>query len=575
MVPEKFDRYEILGELGRGGMATVYRAHDPRFQRPVAIKVLPREFLHDPTFKARFEREAHTIASLEHPAIVPVYDFGEQHGQPYLVMRYMPGGSLSDRLKTGALSLRVTATIFSRLASALNRAHEAGVIHRDLKPQNVLFDQYDNAFLSDFGSAQIAESNTALTGDGIIGTPAYMSPEQAKGGVDLDGRSDIYAMGAILFEMLTGQQPYEADTPMGIAVKHITEPVPRILEVKADLPPGLELMITRAMAKNPNDRYRTPLAMAEALEGIANPTIESAPASEDTLAGDPVPQPVIIDQGSASMFPSAPVVSVDQPPQIPVAESVDPWYTPPEKKPVLSGGMLGVPWWIWIVGAVILVGGACGIVLIGGGTLAFLQGASNPSLADPPETFTVEFENMLLFEDDFSDSTSGWDRYADDDTFTDYSEGGYRIFVNTSESYSWANPYLQLTDVLIEVDARKLGGPNDNDFGVICRYKDIENFYFFVISSDGYYSINKYLNGNLEIVGREQYGESTAIRQGADFNEIQASCIGNNLELVVNGLSLFKAQDLDFPTGDVGLIAGTFEEPGTDILFENFRVYRP
>ena len=578
MIPEKIDRYEVIGELGRGGMATVYRAHDPRFQREVAIKVLPREFLHDPTFKARFEREAHTIAALEHPAIVPVYDFGEQNGQPYLVMRYMPGGSLSDRLKGGALTLRETAMILGRLASSLTRAHEAGVIHRDLKPQNILFDQYDNAFLSDFGSVQVAQSGTALTGDGIIGTPAYMSPEQAKGDQDLDGRSDIYALGAILFEMLTGKQPYDADTPMGVAVKHITEPVPRILEVKADLPPALEMMISRAMAKDPKDRYATPLTLSEAFDAVANPTVESSPVSDDTMAADLKVEPLIVEQET---LPDLPPSSSTEPEMIPAgitdpgSPEVDPWYSPPKTEPKKAGGWLGIAWWIWITGAVILGVGACGLVLIGGGTWAVLQGASNPTPSGSNPSPVAETGNAILFEDDFSDTSSGWDQYADEETVTDYAPGGYRIFVNTPESYSWANPYLQLTDVLIEVETRKLGGPDDNDFGVICRYQDVDNFYFFVISSDGFFSINKYVDGNLEIVGRDQYGESAAIRPGTGSNQIRASCKGDTLELVVNGSSLMSVQDADFPSGDVGLIAGTFSEPGADILFQNFKVFRP
>src|SRR5215510_10901853 len=144
MVPEKIGRYQIKSELGRGGMATVYRGYDPRFKREVAIKVLPREFLHDPTFRTRFEREAETIAALEHPAIVPVYDFGEDDGQLFLVMRYMGGGSLSDRLEKGPLPLPRTVDILERLAPALDKAHALGVVHRDLKSANILFDEDDN-----------------------------------------------------------------------------------------------------------------------------------------------------------------------------------------------------------------------------------------------------------------------------------------------------------------------------------------------------------------------------------------------------------------------------------------------
>ncbi len=199
---DRIGRYEIKAELGRGGMATVFHAYDPRFKRDVAVKVLPREFLHDLTFRERFEREAQTIAALEHQAIVPVYDFGEEEGQPYLVMRYMPGGSLADRLAQGALSIQGVAQILTRLAPALDKAHSQGIIHRDLKPANILFDDEDNPYLSDFGIAKLVEATAALTGSAIIGTPAYMSPEMAKG-EEVDGRSDVYGMAVLLFEMLT------------------------------------------------------------------------------------------------------------------------------------------------------------------------------------------------------------------------------------------------------------------------------------------------------------------------------------------------------------------------------------
>ncbi|MCP5096175.1 MAG: serine/threonine protein kinase, partial [Chloroflexi bacterium] len=228
MKPEKIDRYEIKSEVGRGGMASVYEAYDPRFERIVAVKVLPREFMHDPEFRARFTREAKVIASLEHPAIVPVYDFGEDNGQPFLVMRLMRGGSLTDRLAQGAIPFDETAVILKRLGSALDRAHSMGIVHRDLKPSNVLFDEYGDAYLADFGIVRVAASDDALTASGsLIGTPTYMSPEQVYGDKELDGRSDIYALGIILFQMLTGNTPYEADTPARMMMKHVMEPVPQ------------------------------------------------------------------------------------------------------------------------------------------------------------------------------------------------------------------------------------------------------------------------------------------------------------------------------------------------------------
>ena len=268
MSVERIGRYEIERELGRGGMAVVYLARDPAMKRQVAVKVLPRQFTHDPQFRTRFQREAEIIAALEHPHIVPIYDFGEHEDQPFIVMRYMPGGSLADRLKQGSLSVAEAGRIIAGLASALDEAHSKGVIHRDLKPGNILFDHHNEPFISDFGIAKLSEATAALTGTGIIGTPAYMSPEQARGDKHIDGRSDIYALGSILFEMLTGKQPYEADTPMGLAIKHITEPVPHILEARPDLPPACEMVITQVMAKSPSERFPTASALAAELSAL-------------------------------------------------------------------------------------------------------------------------------------------------------------------------------------------------------------------------------------------------------------------------------------------------------------------
>ena len=286
MEPLKFGRYVIKAELGRGGMATVYHAYDPRFEREVALKVLPREMLHDPQFRTRFEREAKTIAMLEHPAIVPVYDFGEEDGQPYFVMRFMTGGSLSDRMKKGPISVQEVASLFDRLASALDEAHAKGIIHRDLKPGNILFDQYGEPYVSDFGIAKITSGETNVTGSAIVGTPAYMSPEQAQG-EGIDGRSDIYGLGVILFELLTGQQPYHGDTPMSVVIKHITEQVPNILDVTPDLPPAIEAIIEKAMAKNREERFPTVRALADALGAVARGETPDLDNASKTMVASP------------------------------------------------------------------------------------------------------------------------------------------------------------------------------------------------------------------------------------------------------------------------------------------------
>src|SRR5512134_135626 len=271
MQPEKIGIYEIKSELGRGGMATVYRAYDSRFEREVAVKVLPQELLHaDPQFRLRFEREAKIIAQLEHSAIVPAYDVGEADGQPYFVMRYMNGGSLSERIKAGGLSLEDAARILGAIAPGLDEAHSKGIVHRDIKPSNILFDRRGNPYISDFGIAKLSQAQAgSVTGSAIIGTPAYMSPEQAQGS-GTDGRADIYALGIILFEMLTGQQPYEADTPMAVAIKHITDPVPHIRKINPRLPEGMEAIIQKAMAKDKSERFATAAEMTNALRDVAH-----------------------------------------------------------------------------------------------------------------------------------------------------------------------------------------------------------------------------------------------------------------------------------------------------------------
>ncbi len=309
-LPQTISRYQIRAPLGQGGMATVYRAFDPQFQREVAIKILPREFLDKEEFLVRFQREARTIAALEHPAIVPVYDFGEEGGQPFLVMRLMSGGSLKERLPAGvSLSLTEISRLFSRLAPALDYAHQKGVIHRDLKPGNILFDQLGEPYLADFGIARMANATTTITAGGVIGTPAYMSPEQGRGLKNIDYRSDIYALGAMLYEMLTGNVPYESDTPHGQIIRHITDPVPDVRREHPDLPEDCQAIIAQAMAKQPQGRYATVKDFSDDVSAVA--TGRSLPKRRATLMPEtppaqapnpPVPHPKKV----SSPPPSAP-----------------------------------------------------------------------------------------------------------------------------------------------------------------------------------------------------------------------------------------------------------------------------
>ncbi len=348
-------RYVIQGELGRGGMAVVYRARDPNFNREVAIKILPRDLMHDPSFKARFLREAQTIATLEHPAIVPVYDFGEQEGQPYLVMRLMPGGSLADRLKRGPIELPEALRIVGQLAPALDRAHQAGIVHRDLKPANILFDREENAYVADFGLAKIANSDVNLSATAVYGTPAYMSPEQAKGLKEIDGRADLYALGVVAYHMLAGRAPYEADTPIALALKHVMEPAPRLRSARPDLPEQADQVLQRAMAKDPRDRFAT----ASHLHAALAASLQTAPH----LPTDPNPSaPTVPDRPPAWGATSVPLAgaAVSAPAAgTPVAG------TPAGRSRAWLIGCVAVGLLATAIGAVVLIGG--GLFLSRGG----------------------------------------------------------------------------------------------------------------------------------------------------------------------------------------------------------------
>ncbi len=249
--------YQIVAPLGEGGMAAVYKAYHPAMDRYVALKILPRHLADDPHFVARFQQEARIIARLQHPHILPVHDFGEDDGYTYIVMPFVQGGTLANLMQGRPLPLRQILALISPLGDALDYAHAHGLIHRDVKPGNVLMDERGHCLLTDFGLAKIMEGSTKLTTTGsILGTPAYMSPEQGLG-KKLDGRSDIYSLGVILYEMATGRAPYDAETPMGIMIKHIGEPLPLPRALNPDLPEAVEHVIVKALAKDPEDRYQT------------------------------------------------------------------------------------------------------------------------------------------------------------------------------------------------------------------------------------------------------------------------------------------------------------------------------
>src|SRR5262245_30701820 len=251
------NRYEIQRGIARGGMAEVYLARDQLLDRPVAVKVLFAEYARDPSFVERFRREAQSAANLNHPNIVAIYDWGQERGTYFIVMEYVRGRSLRDVVQVnGPFSARRTAETGAEIAGALEFAHRNGVVHRDVKPGNVLLTADGDVKVTDFGNARAGTSEALTQTGAVMGTATYFSPEQAQGH-PVDGRSDVYSLGVVLYEMVTGQPPFVSESPVAVAYKHVREePLPPSTRTQ-NLPPDLERIILTAMAKDPDSRYQT------------------------------------------------------------------------------------------------------------------------------------------------------------------------------------------------------------------------------------------------------------------------------------------------------------------------------
>ncbi len=286
-----FGRYRLEELLGRGGMGEVWRAYDPVMHRMVALKVLPPNFAGDHVFEERFRREARSAAGLDEPHVVPIYDFGEIEGRLYVTMKLIRGKDLQQLLDDGPLEPARAVGIISQIASALHAAHEVKLVHRDVKPSNILVADDDFAYLIDFGIARAA-GETGLTSTGAtIGTWAYMAPERFRTG-KADARSDIYALACVLHQALTGQPPFPVNSLEQVAVAHMVEPPPAASPLREGIPQAIDQVITTGMAKDPDDRYSTTKELAEAARAaLSAPIRPPRPPTAPTARVEPVIQP--------------------------------------------------------------------------------------------------------------------------------------------------------------------------------------------------------------------------------------------------------------------------------------------
>lgn len=393
--------YRIISQIGEGGMATVYKAYQASMDRNVAIKVLPSQLANQKEFAGRFRQEARIIANLEHPHILPVFDSGESDGVSYLVMRYLEAGTLKEKMESHPLSLNEIDRIFTQLADALSYAHGRGVIHRDLKPSNALIDSQGNLFLTDFGIAKLLENTSHFTKtDTVMGTPAYISPEQAQGQV-VDRRSDIYSLGIILYEMVTGRVPYMADTPLAVIYKHVNAPLPLPSTLKPDLPPQIEQVILKALAKSPEDRFdsaaefitawKSALSIGETVQSVSGDVEKTMRYEDMNKKAGTVPPTVAMPKPGTSKRPS---------------------------RGVLIGCLVGIC-------AVFVIGGAAYYVL---NRDNFSSGTSDI----PPETFSIEVGDEVL-EGEPDAGAGVIEEVGAQDVYTFSAEPGGEVFIQFFE----------------------------------------------------------------------------------------------------------------------------------------------
>ena len=541
--------YRIIIQIGKGGMATVYKAYQPSVDRYVAIKVLPSRLAESKEFATRFQQEARIIAKLEHPHILPVFDYGESDGIAYFVMRYLEAGTLKEKMEAGRpLPLNEIDRIFNQLADALSYAHSHGIVHRDLKPANALIDSYGNIFLTDFGIAKLLESaSPRLTQtDAIMGTPAYISPEQAQA-QPVDQRSDIYSLGIILYEMVTGRVPFVADTPLAIIFKHVSDPLPLPSSIKPDIPASIEQVILKALAKDPRDRFSTAAEFAAAWKRALE---EKEPARRAP---------------GAISAPASPATTA------PVTRAA-----PRSRRP--TG---------WVVGC---LAGACLLLSVAGVFLLALNW-QNLTSADPAtdvptqiptnvplptETIIPISVGSILLSDDFSARRSNWGTLTDSDSSIEYAEDALHMLIFTKDFFVWSTPNdKDYENVHLEVTVINNDTDPTTTFGLLCAQQEEWSFYYFAITPAGEYAIAKAVTGETDffLTNDNQWASSDLIAHNASSYRIGADCGNGTLTLYVDGKQVDSVSDTTYSIGKVGLLTWSGKDVASaDVTFDDFLI---
>jgi serine/threonine protein kinase len=544
-------RYELRERIGAGGMARVYKAWDITLERAVAVKILYEHLAEDTTFKQRFEQEAKFVASFNHPNIVQVYDFSsfERDGQPvyYMVMTLIPGKTLKAVLeeyceKGERLSHERVFQIMLNLTDALGYAHERGMVHRDIKPGNILFDERGQAILTDFGIARLAQG-ARLTHDSVtVGTPAYMSPEQAVGG-QVDSRSDLYALGVMFYETLTGKVPYDDDGSLSVLFKHINDPIPQVSQLLPMGNPAFDAVVLKALAKDPEQRYQTAQEFADDLKAVfAGKSVEPPRAnstSQFIITSTPEPKP------TSSMS------------RVSIALNTITRYIPPTTKRYAPMG-------IFIVG-MMLIG-----ILVGAGLVnnqlqaqrasATTEAVVNSMTEGGAESMTasepIEFTSTFASDDSFN---TLWATGETNGVIREITSDGFYRFVNPNRGAALTTllPDNFIYDyVTITMDARlDSSSPENSGFGIVFRYHDDANYNVFAVDGAGRFSIWVRSNGSWNELraADSAWTPNAAIEPIGNINRLTIRVQGLVLIGEVNGTEVTTVIDGTLQPGRIGI----------------------
>lgn len=548
--------YRIINQIGKGGMATVYKAHQASVDRYVAVKVLPSQLAESQEFAARFQQEARIIARLEHPHILPVFDYGESEGVAYFVMRYLDAGTLKEKMIEGRpLPLHDIDRIFTQLADALSYAHGRGVVHRDLKPANALIDSQGNVFLTDFGIAKLLESaSPRLTQtDAIMGTPAYISPEQAQSH-PVDQRSDIYSLGIILYEMVTGSVPFVAETPLAVLFKHISDPLPPPSLVKPDVPLSIEQVLLKALAKDPRDRFATVDEFMTAWKRALEEKVTRRAAPERTIP--PITASTLSNRIQLKPAPAP---------------------------RTMSGVGRPTGWIVGCLAALCLGFSVGGAALLALNLPIFSPGPVTETPLPPTQTATpvppteVSSAGKVLLDDDFSVSQDAWGTLTNSDSSIEYEGQALRMRNFTKNYVAWSTPNdRNYENIHLEVTALSQNTDLGTSFGFICaQQSEAWSFYYLAITSAGDYAIIKATSGESDVIltSNGNWGVSNLIADQAPSYRVGADCGNGKLTLYVDGQQVASVSDSTYTTGRVGLFVWSGETVSSSVVtYDDFLI---